>query len=515
MTSNRSRTASHRRRRSVHAEEEGETAFPGNRVSTFDSIIFFATLALIPLVAVPYGTTRIVWQIAFECAVFSLGTLWIIEGFFSRTWFKDEHKVFVPLLGLALFSLLQIILTGSRDAAGLIDLPVTISADVYETKRFFWRLLALIVFGVLLVRYTTNKRRLQMLVFTVLATGITSALFGLFRQTTGFNEAYFFVPPARYGEATYAQFINRNHFAYLMEQAFGLGLGLIVTNIQRERLLIYLSGTIPLWIALIACNSRGGILAMFCQILCALALWLKTLKHGKKSRRKSRQNFDGSENYGRESRAKWWQKPWVVNASRGVLITAFLCVIVFGVAWVGGERLTQRVENVQSDFTGNGTEVAVQIDRSGSSRADIWRSTWQLIKAHPFLGSGFGAYFIAITPYHDAAGSAIVLQAHNDYLEALAGGGVVGILFLLAFVLYFVKRARSNFRASDSFQRGACWGALIGMLGVSVHSLVEFGLHTTVNATVFIALIVIAIVQVTAGNQFSDDASGVKLGVKS
>lgn len=509
MTSNSSRTASHRRRRSIYAEE-GETAFSGSRVGSLNSIIFFATLALIPLVAVPYGTTRIVWQIAFECAVFSLGALWIVEGFFSRTWFKDEHKVFVPLLGLALFSLLQIIPTGSQNAAGLSDLPVTISADVYETKRFFWRLLALIVFGVLLVRYTTNKRRLQLLVFTILATAITSALFGLFRQTTGFNEEYFFVPPARYGEGTYAQFINRNHFAYLMEQAFGLGLGLIVTNIERERLLIYLSSIIPLWIALIACNSRGGILAMFCQILCALSLWLRTLKHGKKSRKKSRQSFDRSENYGRDERAKWWQKPSVVNVLRGFLITAFLCVIVFGVAWVGGEKLTQRVENVQSDFGGNQTEVAVQLDRSGASRADIWRSTWHLIIAQPFLGSGFGAYFIALTPYHDAAGSSIVLQAHNDYLEALAGGGVIGITFLLVFILYFIKRARSNFRASDSFRRGACWGALIGMLGVSVHSLVEFGLHTTINATVFIALIVIAIIQVKDGGQFSDDASGVK-----
>ncbi len=509
MTSNRSRTASHRRRRRVHAEE-GETAFPGTRVGSLDGIIFFATLALIPLVAVPYGTTRIVWQIAFECAVFILGTLWIVEGFFSRRWFKDEHKVFVPLLGLGLFSLFQIVSTGSHDAAGLIDLPVTISADVYETKRFFWRLLALIVFGVLLIRYTTTKRRLQLLVFTILATAITSALFGLFRQTTGFNEAYFFVPPARYGDGTYAQFINRNHFAYLMEQAFGLGLGIIVTNIQRERLLIYLSSIIPLWIALIACNSRGGILAMFCQILCALSLWLSTLKHRKKSRRKPRQSFDGGENYERESKAKWWQNLWVMNALRGVLITAFLCIIVFGVAWVGGEELTERVGNVQSDFTGNGTEVAVQLDRSGSSRADIWRSTWRLIKAHPVLGSGFGAYSIAITPYHDAAGSAIVLQSHNDYLESLAGGGVVGILFMLAFVLYFVKRARSNFRASDSFQRGACWGALIGMLGVAVHSLVEFGLHTTVNATVFIALIVIAIIQVKGSGQFSDEAESVQ-----
>ena len=39
-------------------------------------------------------------------------------------------------------------------------------------------------------------------------------------------------------------------------------------------------------------------------------------------------------------------------------------------------------------------------------RGDIWQATWQLIKANPLTGIGFGAYQTAIPAYHDASGGA-------------------------------------------------------------------------------------------------------------
>jgi hypothetical protein len=42
-------------------------------------------------------------------------------------------------------------------------------------------------------------------------------------------------------------------------------------------------------------------------------------------------------------------------------------------------------------------------------------------------------------------------------------------------------------------------GALIGIFGVAVHSLVDFGLHVTINALVLTALVVIATARVETG----------------
>ena len=41
----------------------------------------------------------------------------------------------------------------------------------------------------------------------------------------------------------------------------------------------------------------------------------------------------------------------------------------------------------------------------------------------------------------------------------------------------------------NRFQRSICFAALLGMTGVAVHSLVDFGLHLLVNAFVFLVLV--------------------------
>ena len=83
-------------------------------------------------------------------------------------------------------------------------------------------------------------------------------------------------------------------------------------------------------------------------------------------------------------------------------------------------------------------------------------------------------------------------EAHNDYLELLASGGLIGFALGVWFVVLLYRRIRENLRVANRFRSAACFGAALGLLGVAVHSLVDFGLHTFANATVFTSLIVIA-----------------------
>ena len=103
-----------------------------------------------------------------------------------------------------------------------------------------------------------------------------------------------------------------------------------------------------------------------------------------------------------------------------------------------------------------------------------------------------GGYWAAIPAVHDASGTMTPQEAHNDYLELLASGGLVGLALGVWFAIVVFKRTRKNLGSSNRFQRAACLGAAIGIAGVAVHSLVDFGLHTIVNALVFTTLIVIA-----------------------
>jgi O-antigen ligase len=115
-----------------------------------------------------------------------------------------------------------------------------------------------------------------------------------------------------------------------------------------------------------------------------------------------------------------------------------------------------------------------------------------MFQAHPMLGVGLGGYWVAITAYHDASGTMTPQEAHNDYLELLSSGGLVGFALGIWFVVAAVRRVLKNLRSGNHFSRAVCFGAVIGLCGVAVHSLVDFGLHMMVNALVFVTLVMMA-----------------------
>jgi O-antigen ligase len=166
---------------------------------------------------------------------------------------------------------------------------------------------------------------------------------------------------------------------------------------------------------------------------------------------------------------------------RIILLVLLLIGVVAGTLWIGGDRLVSRLDESR---TGR--------HPSAVSRNEIWAATWKLFKAHPIAGSGMGGYWIAITTYHQASGTMVPQEAHNDYLELLASGGVIAAGLGVWFFVMFCKQARTNLLSLDSFRRAACFAALLGIAGVAVHSLFDFGLHKLGNALIFMALVVIA-----------------------
>lgn len=192
---------------------------------------------------------------------------------------------------------------------------------------------------------------------------------------------------------------------------------------------------------------------------------------------------------------------WFRRASSSVflriaLIAALALAVVVGSVWLGGDPLVNRLETVSSEFRPEALDSRIRV-----RRLEIWRATWQLIKDHPVAGVGFGGYWAALPEYYDTSGSWTVRQAHNDYLELLASGGVIGAGLGLWFGFSFLKRAGKQLQSLDPFRRAACYGAAVGLFGAACHSLVDFGLHITVNSLVCITLIVVASVDLSAKKQ--------------
>ncbi|HWN11879.1 MAG TPA: O-antigen ligase family protein [Pyrinomonadaceae bacterium] len=431
-------------------------------------IIFVLLLGLIVFTAIPYGTAEPWWKAFFVCAVFSLCILWLIEGLLRQKWFNDLNgirRIALPVLAFALFSFVQTIHFGNIANTNWNS----ISADPYQTRFFVFQFLALSLAGMLSWRYASTERRLRAVINVVIAVAVASAIFGILRQTM--QHSIGFGLPIIGPDQGYGQFINRNHFAYLMEMGFGLALGLVVGGgVRRDQGLIYLAALLPLWTGLVLCNSRGGLIAMLAQITAAVLLFTTVTPLENAATASSRA--------ARLLKSKTAQLALLVILVGGV---------IFGTLWMGGDQLAARLA-----ATGNELPSARVESRDGVRRNEVWVSTWRMFAANPIVGVGMGAYWARVPEFHDASGAMTPQQAHNDYLELLASGGLIGLTIGVWFVLSLFRSTRENLRSPNRFRRAAAFGATMAIVGVAVHSLADFGLHLLINALVFTTLVVIA-----------------------
>jgi O-antigen ligase len=408
-----------------------------------NKLIFATLLVLLVIAAVPYGTVEPWWKAGFVCAVFAICIVAIIDRLAI-----EGAPVLLPMLALSVLAFIQTLSLGSQQVAG-ITVWNAISADPFQTRFFALQMLALTGWLALLYRYASSESRVRVLVYTILAIAVVSAVFGILRQATQ-HQTGFVLPLLRQGQG-YGQFVNKNHFAYLMEMAFGLGIGMAIgSGVKRERLLIYFALLLPIWTALVLSNSRGGILAMLVQIVSA-ALLLSS---------------------------RW------PTALKAMLVVVLVAGVLFGTFWVGGDRLASNFENATSELNPGEANM-----RAGVSRNEIWRATLKMFAAHPIAGVGLGGYWIGITAYHDASGLMTPQEAHNDYLELLSSGGLIGFAIGVWFAVAVIREAWRNFSFPVSYLR---LGAILGIIGVAAHSLVDFGLHILINAIVFLCLVMIA-----------------------
>jgi O-antigen ligase len=232
--------------------------------------------------------------------------------------------------------------------------------------------------------------------------------------------------------------------------------------------LVYLSVALLLCAAVVLSRSRGGLLAITVQMIFAGLLFV---------------NFKMSATGTRAVDRRWvrWARSIVATA---VITGALMVIIVTGVAWLGGDQLSTGMETASSELTGTDPSE----EHQGARRRDIWRATWSMFKAHPIAGAGMGAFWAEVPVFHQASGALTPQQAHNDYLELLASGGILGAALFIWFAVALIREARRSVRNNEGFQRAVSLGAIIGLVGVAVHSIVDFGLHITINALVFVVL---------------------------
>jgi O-antigen ligase len=86
-------------------------------------------------------------------------------------------------------------------------------------------------------------------------------------------------------------------------------------------------------------------------------------------------------------------------------------------------------------------------------------------------------------------------EAHNDYLQLAAEGGLLVGIPILILVALFVREVRRRFldQADDARTYWTRVGAVTGLLAVACQDVVEFSLQLPGNAVLFCVLAAIAV----------------------
>src|SRR6266849_973120 len=259
----------------------------------------------------------------------------------------------------------------------------------------------------------------------------------------------------------FGPFINRHHFAGYMELTMALPLGLIFSNaVEREKKFIYMFAAALMAVALVMTNSRGGIVSLVAELLFLVSLMGIGRRHSKKRREKRHRLRSAA-------------------ARAGLALT--MVIVLFGsVALLGGEEALSRLVG------------SVNADDPTTGRAHFWSVTVDIIKNHPVIGTGRGAFGVVYTGYDTRNGLYRLEQAHNDYLQVLSDGGIVGAVLGLVFLVALFRMGFARRESRDDFRRGVATGALAGCFAVLVHSFFDFTLHTTSNSLLFLVLAALA-----------------------
>lgn len=425
---------------------------------------FYGLLVTIVVASIAHGGSTI-WDKSFLISMIGVfAGIRVIDGVLRGSFRIAEPLLLLPLIGVLCFAMIQTL--------GWPGLTSAISVDPYETKAFILSLGGLIVGCEVLFFYSTTEDRVKLLIGLVIAVGVGSALFGITRDLYVDTHTDLLAPRLQPKQG-YAQFLNRNHFVFLTEMAFGLLLGILIKSGLSDILKFcgWVIAGILIYSA-IATNSRGGLISLAALTLLAVPLHVLT---------RTDPDEPNDEGLDRPSKRK--------RVMLKICGTVALCGLVFAlivatVAFVGGDTVVSRIEKIKDELR--------PIDSNVVNRKHIWHSTIELMREQPFVGVGFGGYAAAIPRYDKSGGPSSVEQAHNDYLEVLANGGVVGFALFGAFGAMVVSRTLRNLKSSNPLTKATSFGASIGIFGVLIHSFVDYGLHIMVNALILAVLVVIA-----------------------
>jgi O-antigen ligase len=361
--------------------------------------------------------------------------------------------------------------TGATDTAAVArSRPISLRPRATGTALMLVLALGVMVAGGAAGLGVRDARRLAA---GIVALGVAVALVALVQRST-YNGRILWFWEARYSDTAFGPFVNRNHFAGWMVMAISMGLGYFMARAGRSMRDIEGWRSRVLWLS--SPEAAGVVLSGAALAVMGLTLVLTASRSG-----------------------------------TGCFIAAMMVVIAAAMRTRARTRLPGRRRTIMvvyvaslAAFTVIGTGLPAMADRFSSpgtstpyalgERLNLWRDALQVMRRFPVTGTGLNTY-TAVTPFFQTGVTPTSDEAHNDYLQLAAEGGLLVGLPALALVVTFAREVLRRFRAGR-VSVTSYWlrvGAVAGLIAIALQESVEFSLQLPGNAVMFAALCAVAL----------------------
>ncbi len=448
---------------------EFDRTAPHEKSSRLSGTVFFLLGAMLVFSVVAFGAVD-VWALG-ATSLFAglIAVFWLADAFYKKEFSYSSNALQIPLLALITIGLIQLLpLRRLIFPSDLLSTSAvnSLSLAPYSTRLAIIQLVVYFVFFAAALCFVNNNKRLRKIVLTVIIFGALMAFYGILQRLANL-EAIYNLRPANQA-VPFASFVNRHHFAALMEMTIGLTLGLLFGKATKNNKRIFLIiAVVIMGTALVFTNSRGGMLSLLAVVGFVVAANL---------RRRTADKTDAPPEDGANFRRNFA----LIGGGLALITVLFGAVLL-----LGGDDSLLRVVGLQ-----NKGDVS-------NGRFHFWQIALKVFLDYPILGAGLDSFGVAFTHYDSWNGIYRVEQAHNDYLQILADAGVLGFVCVAAFIFLLFKKGVAAISASkDKFRRAVAIGALAGCFGVLIHSFFDFPLRTPANAFFFLTLTALATVSI-------------------
>lgn len=332
--------------------------------------------------------------------------------------------------------------------------------------------IALALYGCLVVLLVGTARLLtvtgaQRFVESLTAFGVVLALIGIVQKSV-YTGAIYGLWEMEVGRMPFGPFVNRNHFAGWMAMALPLTVALLLAAIARgmqgvkrgwrhkvlwassreaSQMLLIAAAAVVMALSLTLTMSRSGIAAFGLSIL--ITGWLVA-------------------------------RAFHSGARRAIAAASLALLLAVVVLWTGPDLIASRFSAADwGEF---------------NNRRGAWSDAWSVARAFPLVGTGLNTYWAAALLYQRHELAYFFAQAHSDYFQLAAEGGLLLTLPALICLIVFVRdvrRAMREERGSTSWWLRA--GAVTSLVAIACQEAVEFSLQMPGNAALFAVVCAIAV----------------------